>query len=86
MFLTSYELVVVFFDVRVPLRTMVHAARHYGVPVTGEIIVLLGVGACLLAIACLLAVRIGKGQFDIGRKIPDGNRGDPQRYAGHRDA
>jgi undecaprenyl-diphosphatase len=56
MFLLSYELAVVFTDIRNPLRAATHALRHYGVLSVSENVFLFVVLAGLMAVPCLVAL------------------------------
>ncbi len=58
MFLVSYEFVVVFADIRIPLRAVSHAFRHYGLLWTSENVSLLAVWVCTLAVVCPVAIAL----------------------------
>jgi undecaprenyl-diphosphatase len=57
MFLVSYELVVVFADIRIPLRAVTHALHHYGL-LTSANLSLVAVWVCVLAVAFLVLIAV----------------------------
>jgi undecaprenyl-diphosphatase len=62
MFLVSYELVVVFADIRVPFRAITPALHRLGFSLTSDGVFVLAVGISLLAAAaCALAIWMSRG-------------------------